>query len=69
MFPGEVHIAHIVVISINFAIELKFVAKYIDIFYFIGYYYHIVNDKHQLKREIHQKGRKNVDVVKLLSEA
>ena len=51
MFPGEVHIAHIVVISINFAIELKFVAKYIDIFYFIGYYYLVNRDKCQLKGE------------------
>src|SRR3989442_15295795 len=30
---------------------MELIAKYIDNFYFIGYYYHIVNDKYQLKNK------------------
>jgi len=41
----------------NFTKSMKFITKNIDNFCFIGYYYHIVNDKHQLKINIHLMGR------------
>ena len=54
-------------ILINFTNPLELIAKNIDKFYFIVYYYHIVNEKYQVRTNIDQ----NCDVgeVQHLQEA
>jgi len=50
-----------------FTNTLKIIAKNIDKFYFIVYYYHIVNEKCQMCANINQNS--DVGVVQLLLEA
>ena len=51
----------------NITNTLELIAKNIDKFYFIGYYYHIVNEKYQERTNIDQKH--DVGVVQQLQEA
>ena len=52
---------------LKFANTLEIIAKNIDKFYFIVYYYHIVNEKCQVRTNIVQNS--DVGVVQLLLEA
>jgi len=45
---------------------LELIAKNIDKFYFIVYYYHIVNEKYQVRTNIDQN--RNVGEVQLLKK-
>ena len=51
---------------INFTNTLELIAKNIDKFYFIVYYYHIVNEKYQVRTNIDQN--RNVGEVQLLKK-
>ena len=51
---------------INFTNQLELIAKNIDKFYFIVYYYHIVNEKYQVRTNIDQNH--DVGEVQLLKK-
>ena len=51
---------------LKFANTLEIIAKNIDKFYFIVYYYHIVNEKYQVRTNIDQN--RNVGEVQLLKK-
>ena len=50
----------------NITNTLELIAKNIDKFYFIGYYYHIVNEKYQVRTNIDQN--RDVGEVQLLKK-